>query len=120
MERDPDLRPAVERHEQIQELGPERDVHWAVDNLHQEGVELKETDLYTHPLEFEKELADVQLALWTVLVQCGISQVEFYERILPRKADLVIRRMIDARILSRNGAMRWQDAYDGIKSLERT
>ena len=117
MEREPYLGAATERHEFIQELAP-RTVHEAIEMLHAEGVEVKETDVYLHPEELKKELADVQLALWTVLFALGINRVDFYEKIVPDKADIVIQRLQDAFILSRGGAMTRDEAYQMIKSLE--
>src|SRR3990167_6215874 len=113
MERDSDLRPAIERFEEIQELAPERSIYWSLQNVFNEAQELLVTDPELTPVSFKKELADVQLALWRVLLSAGISRVDFYERILPEKEDLIINRLKDTLILSRGGAMTRETAYEG-------
>lgn len=118
MEREPYLGAGTDRVEEIQELAPPRDIHWTIDKLHEEALEVQESDYENNTKEFQDELADLQIAIWTVMLHVGINRVDFYERIVPEKADVVIDRLKDAFILSRGGAMTFDEAYNGIKSLE--
>lgn len=104
-------------HEQIMQNGFSWSVYKGLYNSVDEAHEWTATDPELTPEKFKEEGADIILNWMTTVKLAGISYEEAITMIY-MKANVVIDRLIDADILSRNGAMDKLEAYKMLKTLE--
>lgn len=118
MERRPSFEQVWEHHEHIRANSPRRSVEWVQQKAVEEAHEFADTHPEYGMEHFLEEGADLFITWMGTMKEAGVSMNVALEAVW-RKMNIVIDRMIDADLLSRGGAMTWNEAYQQVKELER-